>query len=70
MPTAVGWVRLLYLIRLILLNAMKKLPWLSSLKVLGYNTAMTGKWHLGGEEQSQPVNQGFDELESWRRGKL
>jgi arylsulfatase len=34
-------------------------------KSVGYNTAMTGKWHLGGEEQSQPVNQGFDE---WRVG--
>jgi len=34
-------------------------------KSAGYNTAMTGKWHLGGEEQSQPVNQGFDE---WKVG--
>jgi arylsulfatase len=34
-------------------------------KSVGYNTAMTGKWHLGGEEQSQPVNQGFDE---WKVG--
>ncbi len=30
-------------------------------KSVGYNTAMTGKWHLGSEEQSLPVNQGFDE---------
>ena len=34
-------------------------------KSVGYNTAMTGKWHLGGAEVSQPVNQGFDE---WRVG--
>ena len=27
----------------------------------GYATAMTGKWHLGSEEQSWPVRQGFDE---------
>ncbi|MCK5280224.1 MAG: sulfatase-like hydrolase/transferase, partial [Cyclobacteriaceae bacterium] len=30
-------------------------------KSVGYNTAITGKWHLGTEEQSMPVNQGFDE---------
>ncbi len=30
-------------------------------KSQGYNTAITGKWHVGQEEQSQPVNQGFDE---------
>jgi arylsulfatase len=34
-------------------------------KAAGYNTAITGKWHLGGAEQSQPTNQGFDE---WRVG--
>ena len=26
----------------------------------GYQTGMTGKWHLGQEEQSLPINQGFD----------
>lgn len=26
----------------------------------GYHTGMTGKWHLGQEEQSLPINQGFD----------
>jgi arylsulfatase len=30
-------------------------------KSRGYATAMTGKWHLGSEEQSLPTNQGFDE---------
>lgn len=30
-------------------------------KSQGYATAMTGKWHLGSEEKSLPVNQGFDE---------
>lgn len=30
-------------------------------KQQGYNTAIRGKWHLGSEEQSWPVNQGFDE---------
>lgn len=27
----------------------------------GYGTAITGKWHLGGEKQSLPTYQGFDE---------
>ena len=27
----------------------------------GYDTAITGKWHLGSEEQSLPTNHGFDE---------
>jgi len=31
------------------------------LKSNGYATGMTGKWHLGGEEQSWPTRQGFDE---------
>ena len=30
-------------------------------KSKGYSTAMTGKWHLGSEEQSWPTRQGFDE---------
>ncbi|MGI9205319.1 MAG: sulfatase-like hydrolase/transferase [Woeseiaceae bacterium] len=30
-------------------------------KSVGYNTAITGKWHVGQEDQSRPVNQGFDE---------
>ena len=30
-------------------------------KSQGYATAMAGKWHLGAEKQSLPINQGFDE---------
>ena len=30
-------------------------------KTHGYKTAITGKWHLGSEEQSWPTSQGFDE---------
>jgi len=30
-------------------------------KSQGYATAIAGKWHLGGSEQSWPVRQGFDE---------
>jgi arylsulfatase len=30
-------------------------------KSQGYATGLVGKWHLGAEEQSLPVNQGFDE---------
>jgi arylsulfatase A-like enzyme len=30
-------------------------------KSRGYKTAITGKWHLGSEEQSWPTSQGFDE---------
>ena len=30
-------------------------------KEAGYATGMTGKWHLGSEEQSWPTRQGFDE---------
>ncbi len=30
-------------------------------KSQGYATAMAGKWHLGGSEQSWPTRQGFDE---------
>ena len=29
-------------------------------KEAGYNTAYSGKWHLGGESPSHPQNQGFD----------
>ena len=30
-------------------------------KSKGYATGMVGKWHLGGEQQSVPTSQGFDE---------
>ncbi|MFB3040292.1 MAG: sulfatase-like hydrolase/transferase [Candidatus Poribacteria bacterium] len=35
------------------------------LRSAGYRTSLTGKWHLGSDEESQPQNQGFDE---WRFG--
>ena len=31
-----------------------------SLKELGYYTAMSGKWHLGTEFNSDPINKGFE----------
>jgi arylsulfatase A-like enzyme len=33
----------------------------------GYSTGMFGKWHLGGEEEHYPINQGFDEA-VWSEG--
>jgi len=30
------------------------------LKTAGYHTYMTGKWHLGGDEKSNPHNKGFE----------
>ncbi len=33
-----------------------------SLKVLGYQTALFGKWHLGSRVDWSPVHQGFDEF--------
>lgn len=33
----------------------------------GYYTAHFGKWHMGGEEEHYPTNQGFDEAE-WSEG--
>ncbi len=33
----------------------------------GYYTGFFGKWHMGGEEQHHPTNQGFDEAE-WSEG--
>ena len=34
---------------------------------LGYYTGHFGKWHMGGDEQHHPTNQGFDEAE-WSEG--
>lgn len=34
----------------------------------GYRTLFIGKWHLGGAEQFQPHNQGFDEWVGFYRG--
>ena len=33
----------------------------------GYHTGMFGKWHLGGEPEHYPINQGFDEA-VWSEG--
>ena len=33
-----------------------------SLKVAGYNTSLTGKWHLGHEKPNRPIDRGFDEF--------
>ena len=41
--------------------AAKEVTLAEMLKGAGYNTAALGKWHLGTEEQSWPINQGFDE---------
>ncbi len=30
------------------------------LKTAGYHTYMAGKWHLGGDKKSNPINKGFD----------
>ena len=37
------------------------------LSSVGYYTGHFGKWHMGGEEQHYPINQGFDEAE-WSEG--
>lgn len=37
------------------------------LSAAGYYTGFFGKWHLGGEEEHFPTNQGFDEAE-WSEG--
>jgi arylsulfatase len=37
------------------------------LSSLGYYTGHFGKWHMGGDEQHYPTNQGFDEAE-WSEG--
>jgi arylsulfatase len=34
---------------------------------VGYYTGFFGKWHMGGEEEHYPTNQGFDEAE-WSEG--
>ena len=37
------------------------------LSTAGYYTGFFGKWHMGGEDQHHPTNQGFDEAE-WSEG--
>ncbi len=37
------------------------------LSAAGYYTGHFGKWHMGGEEEHYPTNQGFDEAE-WSEG--
>ena len=37
------------------------------LSAMGYYTGFFGKWHMGGEPQHYPTNQGFDEAE-WSEG--
>ena len=37
------------------------------LSAAGYYTGHFGKWHMGGEEENLPTNQGFDEAE-WSEG--
>ena len=37
------------------------------LSAKGYYTGFFGKWHMGDEEQHEPINQGFDEAE-WSEG--
>ena len=37
------------------------------LSSVGYHSGFFGKWHMGGEEEHYPINQGFDEAE-WSEG--
>src|SRR5205823_10892422 len=39
----------------------KEITLAEQFKSKGYETAIVGKWHLGAEKQSLPINQGFDE---------
>ncbi len=47
--------------------AAEELTVAEALSEAGYSTAMFGKWHLGGEEEYYPTNQGFDEA-TWSEG--
>lgn len=40
------------------------------LKKVGYTTGIMGKWHLGYQEQYNPVNQGFDEFYGYVSGNV
>ncbi|HCR16796.1 MAG TPA: hypothetical protein DIU35_04865 [Candidatus Latescibacteria bacterium] len=40
----------------------------TALKPLGYQTYMSGKWHLGLKEESRPHNHGFDHWQGFMAG--
>lgn len=48
----------------------QELTFAEILKGAGYNTAMFGKWHLGYEEQYNPIYQGFDRYVGYVSGNV
>jgi len=49
---------------------MKDLTFAEVLKGSGYRTAIFGKWHLGYEEQYNPIHQGFDLFSGYVSGNV
>jgi arylsulfatase A-like enzyme len=48
----------------------KELTFAEVLKDSGYRTAIVGKWHLGYEEQYNPIHQGFDRFSGYVSGNV
>jgi arylsulfatase A len=49
---------------------MKEITFAEVLRGVGYRTGMFGKWHLGYEEQYNPVHQGFEEYVGYVSGNV
>lgn len=49
---------------------MKELTFAEALRAAGYRTGMFGKWHLGYEEQYNPIHQGFDRYVGYVSGNV